>query len=88
MNHISFLPYHNRHISFQFKEGVRIVELSGVVVDTLKYNEKKSPTEYVFIPTKSMVEWHEAHNKGDKKREKELERVIDIRNIVSAKLLR
>ena len=77
MNHLEFIKYHNRHISFTYKGKTK----TGVVLNLIPYNKKKNGTDYVFIPTKYLKDWKIA----SKVKRKNLQQVIDIRYISSAR---
>lgn len=53
MDHLSFFPFHKRHIKF-LNNGA---EWNGVVVDSIPYNKKEFCIQYVFISTQKMTAW-------------------------------
>lgn len=83
MDHFSFFPFHNRHIKFYY-EGI---EMQGVVIDSIPYNEKEFSTQYVYIPTVSMMEWKEAENNHDIDGMRSLETIIDVSKITNPSYL-
>lgn len=83
MDHLSFFPFHNRHIKF-FYDGH---EMYGVVIDSIPYNEKSFSTQYVYIPSNKLREWKEAEDNHDKTRMKLLEQEIDILKISDPSLI-
>ena len=84
MTHTEFSPYHNRYIKFKLSSGE---EKEGVVFDIIQYDKKKTPTEYVFIPTIHIKNWEDAERKGNKTLMNELEEKVDIADIVSAEVV-
>lgn len=88
MDHVSFMPYHNRHIVFEYPDNTGFYEtLSGVVLDLLEYNEKRTPTEYIFIPSNNLIEWQQADASNNETRKAELQRRIDIQFVHNARHL-
>ena len=88
MNHHRFSSFHNKHIKFIYEspEGGR-EELSGVVVDIIRYNEKKTPTEYIYIKSTDLKEWQRASETGDIPKKNKLQRIIDIQYITHAQFV-
>ncbi len=76
MNHQNFFPYHNRLIEFYYNEPNHEKHLLGVVVDIIPYSEKKSPTEYIYIPKSRIKDWESNVNER-----KAIEETIDIKYI-------
>jgi hypothetical protein len=85
MTSIELFPYHNRHIRFGLSTGV---ELSGVIVDAMKFRDEKSGKNmYTYIATGNMVEFKEAESKADIERMKQLKSEVDINDIIWAERL-
>ncbi|HEY0743542.1 MAG TPA: hypothetical protein VGD40_18870 [Chryseosolibacter sp.] len=76
--------FHNRHIRFEIDGKV----FSGVVVDDPNHKEGKSKrTDYTFIPTRHMKEWHSYQKENNKGKMYSLSSVIDIALITRAELI-
>jgi hypothetical protein len=85
MTHQNFSKFHNKYIRFHYNGSP--LELSGVVIDILNYNEKKAPTEYVFIAMKDLLSWQKADKEGNVATKKSLQNTIDIDFISSPELV-
>ena len=84
MNHLIFLPYHNKLIKFRYSGEWKI----GVVLDEIPYNRKKKSTEYIYIPSENLAAWRTADRTDDQKAKEGLQEVIDILNISEADFFR
>ncbi|MBK9285868.1 MAG: hypothetical protein IPM51_16355 [Sphingobacteriaceae bacterium] len=83
MDHVSFFPFHNRHIRFLY-DGQ---EMQGVVVDSIPYNEKAFSTQYVYIATRNMRAWKDAEKIQDNRAMRALEKKIDLLKITNPSLI-
>lgn len=83
MDHLSFFPYHNRHIKFLYDESL----FEGVVIDSIPYNEKDFSTQYAFVSIELMQEWKNAEKRIDKSAMRALEKKIDISKIRNPELM-
>ena len=82
MNHIEFVPFHNRHIRFRVNNGPIV---SGAVFDSSKYREGgRHSTIYTFVPTGNMIEFKKAEEAGDLDKAKSLKSSVDILEITWA----
>lgn len=79
MNHIEFLPYHNRHIRFQLQNGRTHSGVITVLGDQSDFS--KPDTIYSFIPTHNMIPWKKAEEEKDQDKMNSLESEIDIADI-------
>lgn len=80
MTHIEFKRYQGFHITFRLKNGV---ELSGILYNTLKEDEKTTHTTYAFIPTQNRMAWRDAEKIGDQEKMKSLTEKLDIEEIAA-----
>lgn len=83
MDQLSFFNYHNRHIRFEYNGEI----MSGVVVDSLSYDEKAFPTEYIYIPTSQMRAWKDAESSNNVTEMRRLEQRIDLRDLRNPSLI-
>ena len=83
MDQLSFFKYNNRHIKFEYKGESR----AGVVVDSIPYDEKEFPTQYIYIATKDMIDWKDAERRRDKMKMKRLEQKINLQFVENPQLL-
>ena len=83
MDHLSFFPFHNRHIKFLY-DGV---PKKGVVIDSIPYDKKKFSTEYIYISTKNMRAWKDAEKTHDKSAMQALEEKINLLKITEPSLI-
>lgn len=83
MDHLTFLPFHNRHIKF-FYEGEH---RDGVVVDSIPHENKEFSNQYAFISHEKMIPWKAAEKIQDITTMKGLEVKIDISKIANPILL-
>ncbi|MGQ0828932.1 MAG: hypothetical protein ACT4ON_11135 [Bacteroidota bacterium] len=84
MNPLDFFPYHNRHITFEYRGETK----HGVVIDSIPYNLKRFSTEYIFIPTPKMKSWKDAQDRRDKNEMEKYEEKIDILDIKNPSFVR
>jgi hypothetical protein len=79
MNTLEFAKsdLHNRHIEFSYKGK----PLTGVVIDIIPHRQKKTHTEYLYIPSKNLIAWRKAETENNVNELNKLSRHIDISNI-------
>ncbi len=83
MDQLNFFKYHNRYISFEYK-GER---LQGVIVDSIPYDKKKFPTEYVFIQTNNMRAWKNAEKERNEDAMRRFEKKINLEIVKNPQLI-
>jgi hypothetical protein len=83
MDPVSFFPFHNRHIRFSYKGQI----MSGVIVDSIPYDEKDFGSQYVYIPTNKMIDWKNAEAINDEVTMKAIEQKIDVLRVNDPSLI-
>lgn len=85
MNHVDFVRYHNRHISFILDPTGE--KKQGVLLDIIPYDKKESETEYIFVASNELKAWQMADKLRDEEQKKLLQETIDIKDIKGVEFL-